>query len=124
MKHLWEVDHPYYCAEGNYYAPGNEQPGKRYKSWAEFMAAMGDADMDYNMLFRWDWREGDGYDLADYNGDDNYRHAELAIYWMGQRKGLYYWSVVEVCRNDEPAIIDFLRPRWEYLKSLWEPIAG
>lgn len=117
-KHLWEVDHPYYCNEGNYYAGGREQPNTHYKSWADFMSEFGDADFDMNLLFRWDWSE----DETPFNGDANYRNGELAVFWMGQRKGLYFWSTVEVCRADEPAVIEFLRPRLKHLLKLWEPL--
>lgn len=122
MKHLWEVDHPYYCNEGNYFAPGNEQPTTHYRSWAEFVEAEADSDFDMNLLFRFDWYEGEDQELAPFNGDVNYRNGQLRLFWMGQRKGLYRWSTVEVCRADEPAVIDFLRPRMAHLLSLWEPL--
>lgn len=126
-KHLWEVGHPYYCNESNYYAPGNDQPFARYKSFADFMAEEGDSDMDYNLLFRFDWTEEcydeEGEERPPFNGDVNYRNGELKLFWMGQRKGLYRWTVVEVCRADEPAVIEFLRPRLAYLLSLWAPLA-
>lgn len=50
MTHLWEMKHPYYCSESNYFKNG---VGMHYESWAEFHAAMGDADDDYNLVFRW-----------------------------------------------------------------------
>lgn len=121
---LWEADHAYYCNNGNYYAPGNEQPTCRYRAWGEFIAAEGDSDFDYNLLFRWDWHEGEDYDLSPYNGDDNYRNGELLLFWMGQRKGLYRWTVVEVCRADEPAIRAWLQPRLDHLASLWLPLTA
>lgn len=120
MKHLWEVSHPYYCNEGNYYA--HEQPTTHYKSWGEFVAAEADVDFDMNLLFRWDWREGEDWDLTPFNGDANYRNGVLVLFWMGQRKGLYRWTTIEVCRADEPAVIEFLRPRMAHLLRLWEPL--
>ena len=124
MAKLWEADHPYYCNEGNYYARGNDQPVARYRTWAEFMAEEGDSDPDYNLLFRWDWREREDWGHGtEFNGDENYRNGVLLLFWMGQRKGLYRWSEVEVCRADEPAIREFLAARFEHLKSLWEPLA-
>ena len=56
LKHLWEVDHPFYCNEGNYYADGC---GSECASWADFIASMGDADLDMNLLFRFDWKESE-----------------------------------------------------------------
>jgi len=119
-KHLWEVNHPYYCNEGNYYA--RESVEFYAKSWSDFMSVFGDADMDYNLLFRWDWIEEDDDCNPTFNGDINYRNEKLKLFWMGQRKGLYQYSIVEVCRADEPAVIEFLKPRLEHLKSLWEPL--
>lgn len=120
--HLWEVDHPYYCSESNYYA--QESVCDEHKSWASFEAANKDADMDLNLVFRWDWREGEDWDLGAFTGDVNYRNGRLLIFWMGQRKGLYRYSMVEVCRADEPAVIAFLRPRWEHMRRLWDPLSS
>lgn len=120
-KHLWEVKHPYYCNDGNYYT--NESVETYYKSWAEFIDEQGDSDMDMNLIFRWDWKEEDDEGEAlPFNGDVNYRNGKLWIFWMGQRKGLYRYSTVEVCRADEQAIKEWLLPRFEHLKSLWEPL--
>lgn len=124
MAHLWEINHPYYCNEGNFFKPaGGEEPSPRYKSFADFLEEEGDADLDYNLLFRWDWVEGEDHELPSFNGDTYYRNGLLKLFFMGQRKGLYRWATVEVCRADEPAVIEYLRPRWEHLRSLWEPIA-
>ena len=114
-KHLWEVKHSYYCNEGNYYS---SDCGGYYKSFAEFLAEFGDSDMDYNLLFRWDWSEED----IQFNGDPNYRNGKLKVFWMGQHKGLYRFDIVEVCRADEPAVIEFLKPRFAYLMELWAPM--
>jgi hypothetical protein len=120
--HLWEVDHPYYCNEGNYYA--SESVCDEYKSWASFAETYKDADMDMNLVFRWDWREGKDWGLGPFTGDVHYRNGRLLIFWMGQRKGLYRYSTVEVCRADEPSVRAFLLPRWEHLKTLWEPLSS
>jgi hypothetical protein len=119
---LWEIKHPYYCNESNYYARGDQQPVTEYKSWPEFAAAEGEADFDMNLVFRWDWREGPDWDLAEFNGDPNYRNGKLLVFWMGQRKGLYRWTEIEVCRADEPAIREWLKPRLKHLLSLWAPL--
>ena len=117
---LWEAEHSYYCNDGNYYA--RESVESKYRSWTQFLAEEGNSDFDLNLVFRWDWREGEGWDLAEFNGDENYRNGELKIYWMGQRKGLYRYSTVEVCRADEPRVREWLEQRWEHLEKLWEPI--
>jgi hypothetical protein len=53
-RHLWEVDHPYYCTEGNYYSNGCHST---YDSWADFVEEANGWDLDMNLLFRWDWRK-------------------------------------------------------------------
>ena len=115
--HIWEIDHPYYCNEGNYYA--RESVCSEYKRWQDFLEEYKDADLDLNLIFRFDWVEEED----SYTGDDNYRNGKLKIFWMGQRKGLYRYSIVEVCRADELSVIQFLKPRWEHLRLLWEPIS-
>jgi hypothetical protein len=121
-KRLWEVDHPYYCNNGNYYS---SDCGEQYESWAEFFGANGDSDFDMNLVFRFDWMEGldDDEKPLPFNGDVNYRNGKLYVYWMGQRKGLYRYSMVDVCRADEPAVIEFLKPRLAHLLKLWEPLS-
>ena len=118
MKHLWEIDHPYYCNEGNYYA--RESVCDEYKRWQDFLSEYNDADFDMNLVFRFDWFEEEG----SYTGDDNYRNGVLKVFWMGQRKGLYRYSTVDVCRADEASVIEFLKPRWEHMRLLWEPISN
>ena len=116
---LWEVKHAYYCNEGNYF---NNDCGSEFKSFADFLAEMGDADFDYNLLFRWDWAEEDETGEPNFNGDENYRNGKLKLFWMHQRKGRYVYHIVEVCRADEAAVIAYLKPRFEHLKKLWEPL--
>lgn len=116
-EHLWEAKHAYYCNLGNYYS---NDCGSTYKSWSDFIAEEGDSDFDYNLVFRWDWQEDDE---RAFTGDVNYRNGQLEIFWMGQRKGAYRYSTVEVCRADEDAVRAFLLPRWEYIRNLWAPIS-
>lgn len=120
MAHLWEIDHPYNMHEGNYF---DNSCHTHFKSWAEFVSEFGDSDLDYNWVIRWDWREGDGWDLGEYSGDDNYRHARFMVQMVMQRKALLQSFEVEVCRADEPTILEFLRPRWEYMKEMWAPLS-
>jgi len=120
-KRLWEIDHPYYCNQGNYYS---NECHDHHKTWADFEAAYRDSDFDMNLVFRFDWELHDenGYQRAP-GPDPYYREGKLLIFWMGQRKGLYRYSTVEVCCADEPAVIEWLKPRWEHMRKLWEPIA-
>ncbi len=106
-KHLWEVEHDYYCNEANYYS---NECHEVYESWKEFIDAEGDNDMDLNLLFRWDW------DVS-----ESGKHL-LQMFWVGQRKGLFRCTEVQVKPEDEPKVIKFLKPRLEHLMKLWTPL--
>lgn len=113
-KRLWEVDHPYYF--------DNEPEGSApFESWNDFLFEYGEGDMDYNLVFRWDWREGSDWGAGTYNGDDYYRHAVLTVGFILQRKARCFSRDVKVCRADEPAIRVWLEQRYRYMLSMWEP---
>jgi hypothetical protein len=114
-KHLWEVDHPYYCAMGNYFS---NDAYLEFSTWSAFLEEFGKADFAMNLLFRFDWN-------LDENPSEDmyYRDGVLNIYWMAQRKGRNFSSHVRVCKADESKVIEFLKPRWEYMKKLWEGIS-
>ena len=107
MKHLWEVNHPYYMNEGNYYKSGEHL---LYESFEDFMAEWGGADRDMNRVHRWDWRKDDelGYDL-------------LSLYFVLQRKARLMSCEVKVSCQDEPAVAAYLLPFAELESRIWEP---
>jgi hypothetical protein len=118
-QHLWEVYHAYYCNLGNYYS---NDCGGHFKSFASFIEAEGDADLDMNLVFRWDWREGEDWGAGPYTGDNNYRNGRLEVFFLGQRKGVYRYATVEVCRADEANVRAYLAPRLAHLMGLWAPL--
>ena len=118
VRSLWEVYHSYYCNEGNYHMRGC---GREFKRWQDFHAEMSSSDMDLNLLFRWDWYEKDDNGNFTFTGNENYRNGKLKLFWMEQRKGLYHYQIVDVCRADEPLVREFLQSRWLHLQSLWLP---
>jgi hypothetical protein len=115
-KHLWQIKHPYYCNDGNYFA--RESVEIEYASWADFLESEGDADFDMNLVFRWDWRKADPQEKGWGNSTD-----ELKIYWMGQRKGVYRYSTIHVNDDDETSVTEWLTKRWEHLQLLWSGIS-
>lgn len=119
-KHLWEASHSYYCSESNYFS---NECNFQFKSWQDFLEEMGGSDFDYNLVFRWDWKERNDKGEPNFTGDVNYRNGNLQLFFMQQRKGKFVCCEVEVCRADEPAVIAFLAPRWAYLRDLWTPIS-
>lgn len=115
--HLWEVDHPYYCTEGNFHRNGQHL---RHESWAEFMATWGDNDPDYNLLFRWDWQSWRRHRdpvLRDESADD-----ELELFFVLQRKADLWSHSVAVTDEDEPAVREWLVERAKTMTALWEPL--
>jgi len=118
--HLWEQKHPYYCNEGNYF---DNNCSSEYQSWPNFLSEASEEDLDMNLIFRFDWYEGEDYGASDFNGDPYYRNGRLLLFYMGQRKGLYRWAEVSVCRADEPSVIEFLKERWNHMKLLWAPFS-
>lgn len=118
--HLWEVDHPYYYSESNYYS---NEPYHKHETWPNFLANFKDSDLDMNLIFRFDWREGDGWDAGEFNGDPYYRNGRLMIYFVFQRKGIFSCHEISVCRADEPSVIEFLKPRWARMRDLWQPLS-
>ena len=135
-KHLWEVNHPYYCSESNYYANGfqNREIQQSFSDFDEFLDEWGDADFDYNLLFRWDWEEISQSDYDDlmedececdivpFTGDETQKTGKLKLFFMHQRKGYFIPIVVLVSRSEEQRIREYLQVRYNYFKTLWEPL--
>lgn len=114
--HLWEIKHPYYCEEGNYYANGNHLS---YGSWSEFHAEWGSLDQDYNAVFRWDWKRPDPEDLEE--GDDP-GPDKLFVYWVLQLKAILRSTECVVTEDDEPAVRAWLTERARHTVALWSPL--
>lgn len=118
-KNLWDSKHDYYCEEGD------AKNQAKYETWDEFVAAEGDSDKDYNLVFRWDWRvRGDDDDERNPHPDPYYRADELLIFFATQRKGRLRSVSIRVCAADQPSVKAWLMERWTYLLSLWAPISG
>ncbi len=112
--HLWESEHDYYCNEGNYY---KNDVGLEFQSWADFLAELGDMDLDMNLVFRWDWKKPDPG--AERTQD------RLVVFVIGQRKGKYWWASIESIRpEDEDAVRAWLKIRFDHLMRLWAPLGG
>jgi len=120
-KRLWEVNHPYYCTEGNYYVGGNRWSDvhTEFGSWAEFYSEWGTGDEDYNAIFRWDWIVPDP---ADYGTDVGLPPEKLTIFWVLQRKAILRSTTCVVTRDIEPQIREWLAKRATHTRALWEPL--
>lgn len=104
------VEHSYYCSDNNYY---DINTNYHHDNWEEFMSEMGDSDMDYNLVFRWDIKL-----LEDTN------EYYMDLFYMQQRKGKFIVCTVDnVTDKDEESIRVFLSKYWNYMTELWKPIS-
>ncbi len=102
------IHHPYYCHTGNFYS---NKPSKRWKDWASFYNEYKDADVDMNLIFRWDVKRHD---------DDTYY---MEIFIMRQRKGIFAPQVIEVVTEaNVDQIVEVLTRHAETIKAIWNPI--
>lgn len=113
MTRLWETDHPYYGAEGCFYANGHHHD---YKTWSDFLEDWADADEDMNYIYRFDWREGEDWGVKPGT-------AELWVHFVMQRKAFTTSACVQVTRDQEPEIRDWLAKRWRHVCATWTPFA-
>lgn len=111
--HLWEVDHPYYCAEGNFFKADQHE---HFASWQDFTAETWfvDGDRDQNFLIRWDWRKPG---FHDWDGPE-----DLLLFFVLQRKAWLLSKQITVTEADEPAVRAFLEDCARTLRATWEPI--
>jgi hypothetical protein len=106
-RHLWEIVHPYYCAEGNYFKVGQHT---LWNSWQSFRddTVFVTGDRNQNLLFRWDWQR------------DGNRHS-LLLFFVIQRKGFNCSHEIAVTAEDEPEIRKWLYECAVALRETWEP---
>ncbi|MEU7416741.1 hypothetical protein [Streptomyces antibioticus] len=111
--HLWEVDHPYYCSEGNFFKTGQHE---HFASWQDFTAETGfvDGDRDMNFLIRWDWRKPGHHG---WDGDEY-----LLLFFVLQRKAWLLSKQIPVTEADEPAVRAFLADCAATMRAVWEPL--
>lgn len=134
MKTLKElaVDHPYYCSDSNYYS---RDPSGKWQTFNDFYEEYKDADIDYNLIFRWDIKL---YDKIEPKKSTDtvtiiYTEQELAdmakdryyceVFMIHQRKGIFAPHHIEsITEDDVPKFIEIMTAHFERLKEMWEPI--
>jgi hypothetical protein len=110
---LWEIDHPYYCQEGNYFKTGQHTP---FGSWTDFAeeTLFFSGDRDQNCLIRWDWRKPG---FHDWDGPEY-----LLLFFVLQRKAWLCSVEMPVTEADEPAIRAFLAECAQTMRATWAPL--
>jgi hypothetical protein len=104
-------NHPYYCS-GNYYS---NEPFAKWNNWSEFYNEWHNADVDMNMVFRWDISNHD---------DDNLELGKyMRIIIIQQRKGiLFEHHIQKLFEYGVKQIVDYLEKHWQNMQALWNPI--
>lgn len=116
MTHLWEIDHPYYGADGN---------ETKADSFAELKAMVDASDADMNPVYRWDWLDYAQPHHDDLFLDDEDRSKEVfRVYMLMPRKSGFWMVECPIAKAQEQDVLEWLRgPRvLGYLKTLWEPV--
>lgn len=111
------VDHNYYCNLGNYHS--NESLTE-YETFSEFLDEYEDADIDYNLIFRWDVKkiEDDVDELPE--GHSGYK---MEVFIMQQRRGNFVPNLIkEVTEKDVSDIVKLLKKHRDYLNEIWSPL--
>jgi hypothetical protein len=119
---LWEIDHDFYGPEAPYFgSPSSWMPYiHHHDSWQEFLdEGMAEAPPGLNLLYRWDLH---AWHLEDWAETPDVPDFQLELFWMMPRKGIMARSVIKVTPEDEPKIIEWLRPHAKYMQEMWAPL--
>lgn len=149
-KHLWEVEHSYYCEPGNFFQSGYHSI---YDSWEEFAKPtksffegnpLYDFDDDLNFLFRWDWRKADpkyyffsySQEILDKSGvteeeleeskkefEEDSKVDKLMLFFILQRKSYNISVEIKVVEEDEELVREWLNKKWLHMKNMWAPVS-
>ncbi len=115
--HLWEIDHPYYCQEGNFYKNGLDT---EYASWDEFTGTgFFSGGRDLNLLFRWDWTSWRRHPDPELRCDEP---EELRLFFVLQRKAILCSVGIRITDDDEPRVRRFLDDCSRTVAALWAPL--
>lgn len=111
------IDHPYYCSDSNWFS---NEPTVRHETMTEFLDDYENADIDMNLIFRWDIKNRSESEEGKKAGR---YYAEVFI--MHQRKGIFAPHLI--ANINEPEAERFKKialEHWETLKQMWEPLSS
>ena len=102
------TDHDYYCSDSNYYS---NEASLNYDKFSDFYEEFHDADVDINLVFRWDLKEKDR--------EGTYY---LQIFMIKQRKGIFMPITIDsFVEKDVETFVNYILPHIEKIKSIWKP---
>lgn len=116
-RRLWEIDHPYYGADGG----GTEEWG----SFADLREHVDGLDEDMNHIYRWDWHDyaQPQHDDLFLDGEDRSRQV-LRLFVILPRKSKCVEWCCPVTHEQEAEVQEWLSgPRvLGSLRALWAPL--
>ena len=102
------IKHDYYCSDNNYYS---NEAALRYETFADFYEEFNDADVDMNLVFRWDLHQR----------EESKRHY-MEIFMMNQRKGIFRPIYIALFDDaDIELFAKYIQPHVDKLKQIWKP---
>ena len=113
LKEL-SIEHPYYCSESNYYS---NEAGATWETMTEFLDEFETADIDMNLVFRWDISpRGESGEEAD--------RYQAEVFMMHQRKGIFSPHQIKHINEKEcERFALYIAAHWQKLREIWEPIS-
>ena len=105
---LYEAKHPYYCESQNYFQRMDSPTETyfRFDCWEDFHKEAKDWESE--------WIDEDsGYESIP---------EHLKLYFFRQRKGFHVTMHINVTKEDEPRIKEYLIQKSKNLKATWFPI--
>jgi len=115
LKRLVSCEHPYYCSDSNYFS---NEANERYETMTEFLDDFEDADIDMNLVFRWDIspRGESGADADRYSAE---------VFMMLQRKGIFKpIYIAHVNEKEAERFERYALKHYEVLQKLWAPLSS
>ena len=107
------ADHPYYCSDSNYYS---NEAGASWETMTDFLAEFEGADIDMNLVFRWDIRQRD---------EDNPGRYYAEVFMMHQRKGIFSpHHIKHINEGEAVRFRAYLEKHWNVMRALWEPLTA
>ena len=108
------IDHSYYCSDNNYYS---NEPAQSFLTATDFLDGFEDADIDMNLVFRFDIHQDRG-------GDDNFVDSYSAeVFIIMQRKGIFKPCYIKsITESELDRFVSYLQKHKNHLNEIWEPL--
>ena len=90
----------------------SRKAGLVYQTFDDFYDDFSTADINWNLIFRWDVKRRETGSCF------------CELHMLQQRKGAYTPILIEELREkDEIELLDFLQAHWDYLQDIWAPLS-